>query len=145
MLQLLSRVVSLLSDEEKAKVLAPSGSVPVSVFRCGLSGLEAVTVYLRDELKWGVSRISAELCRKPGTIYATYANAKSKLRKRLDVSDFSASIPLSVIADRRFSVLESVVAHLRGSGNGLPRIAALLGKSYSTVRTVHRRYQEKCR
>ncbi|MFC1741662.1 hypothetical protein ACFL3V_03955 [Nanoarchaeota archaeon] len=139
----------MLSEEEKqalqVKLSQESRSIPVSVFRCGLSGLEAVTVFLKDTRQWNIRRISSELNRKPSTLYATYTNAKKKLSQEMDVTDFSFAIPVDVFADRRFSVLELIVSHMRDKQDlALPRIATLLGKNYSTVKTAYRRYRKKC-
>lgn len=150
MFELLSKVVDMLSEEERnelqSRLSKDSRSIPLSVFRCGLSGLEAVTVFFKDQRQWSISRLSKELNRKPSTLYTTYANAKRKLVSEMDVSDFSNAIPVEVIANRDFSVLELVVSYLKDTqGIALPRIATLLGRNYSTVKTVYRRYREKCR
>ncbi len=150
MLELLSKVVDMLSEDEKqalqSKLSKDARSIPLSAFRCGLSGLEAVTVFLKDNRVWSINKISDTLNRRPSTLYATYTKAKQKLQGALDNADFSHAIPVDIFADRKFSVLELIVSYLKDKQQlALPRIATLLGKNYSTVKTAYRRYREKCR
>jgi DNA-directed RNA polymerase specialized sigma24 family protein len=144
--ELISKLVSLLTEEEKQAVLSrtASDSIPVSVFRSSLSGLEALTVFLKDNRNKSISDIAQLINRKPSTLYTTYNNAKTKLKQELDTSDISITLPVSIFSDRKFSILESIVAYLKDNkGITLSRIAALLGKNQSTIKTTYRRYQEK--
>lgn len=143
------RLVGILSEEERKEVFASSlrddGLVPISVFRSSLSGLEALVVYLKDVRGLSTKETAKLLSRNHSTIYTTYNNAVKKGSKGLDCSDFSIAVPVDAFADRKFSILESLVAYLkRDKGIALVKIAALLGKSYSTVKTTYRRYAEKC-
>ena len=145
--KLISELVSNLSKQEKKaifnQVLSPKQELPVSIFNSKLSGLEALTVYLKDHHKKSIKEISALLNRNISTLYTTYTKAKQKLTGKLKV-DFSVVIPIQIFSNRKFSVLEVLVSNLKNEQNlGWSEIASLLGKSYSTIRTVYRRYQEK--
>lgn len=153
--QVLSNLVASLSQEEKQEileeVLAKKEGLPISIFRSGVSGLEAIVVYLKDVKGLRITEISKILNRKRSTLYTTYQKAKRKLADQklvggLDLSDNSIMVPYEIFSDRTFAVLESLVAYLKDELK-LPfvKISTLLNKKYSTVRTVYVRYKQKCR
>ena len=146
--KLITELVSNLSEQEKKtifnEVLDKKQSLPVSIFRSDLSGLEALTVYLKDYQKKSIKEISSILNRNISTLYTTYTKGKQKLNGKLIV-DFSVVVPIQIFSNRKFSVLEVLVSNLKNEHKlSWNEIAKLLGKSYSTVRTVYRRYLEKC-
>jgi len=146
---LLSELVASLSQKEKQevleKLLGKREGLPVSIFRSGVSGLEAIVVYLKETKGMSITEISKTLNRKKSTIYTTYQKAKVKLCTHLDLSDISILIPYEIFADRNFAVLESLVAYLKDEMKfSFVKISALLNKKYSTVRTVYVRYKQKC-
>ena len=142
------QLVSSLSREEKKEVLdqlqQQTEGLPISIFRSGISGLEAIVVYLKDVKGLTITKISTLLNRKKSTLYTTYQKAKEKLSSEIDSSDTSILIPYSIFADRNFAVLESLVAFLKDEMKfSLVKIATLLNKKYSTVRTVYVRHKIK--
>ena len=149
LVSLLSNLVASLSQKEKQeileKILGKKEGFPISIFCSDLSGLEAVVVYLKDNREKNIAEIASLLNRKKSTIYTTYHKAKEKLPGQLDVSDESTIIPYLIFADRKFAVLESLVAYLKdGQNHSFAKISTLLNKKYSTVRTVYVRYKKKC-
>jgi len=151
LVKVFSQLVSSLSDKEKRELfetLLGRGKehLPISIFRSNLSGLEAIVVYLRDVKEQSSTEIAKLLNRKRSTIYTTYQKAKQKLTGSLDCSDVSVTIPLQIFTDRKFSILESLTHYLKDECEfSIVKITKLLNKKYSTVRTVYRRYQTKCR
>lgn len=149
LVQLLSDLVSSLSQQEKQeiveKILGKKEGLPISIFRSGISGLEAIVVYLKDVKGLSINEISKLLHRKKSTLYTTYHKAKEKLAGEIDSSDTSILIPYRIFADRKFAVLESLVAYLKDEMKfSFVKIVTLLDKKYSTVRTVYVRYKQKC-
>ena len=149
LVQLLHDLVSSLSPQEKKevleKLLGKKEGLPISIFRSGISGLEAIVVYLKDVKGLTVAEISNLLNRKKSTIYTTYKKAKEKLSDEIDSSDTSILIPYDIFGDRKFAVLESLVSFLKDEMKfSLVKISLLLDKKYSTVRTVYVRYKQKC-
>ena len=148
LVQLLSDLVSSLSQQEKQeileKILGKKEGLPISIFRSGVSGLEAIVVYLKDVKGLTITEISTLLNRKKSTLYTTYTKAKEKLSGEIDSSDTSVLIPYSIFADRNFAVLESLVAFLKDEMKfSLVKISTLLNKKYSTVRIVYVRHKIK--
>ncbi len=149
LLELIVQLVGTLSPEEKQKIISllveKKEGFPISIFRSGVSGLEAMVTYLKEVKELTITDISTILNRKKSTVYTTYQKTKQKLVGKIDASDTSIVIPYSVFADRDFAVLESLVAYLKDELKlPLVKIATLLNKKYSTVRTVYVRYKQKC-
>lgn len=140
----LFQLINLLSEEEcellLAKIAGKKEGVPVSIFKGDLSGLEALVIYLTDVKKKPVKEIAFLLKRNVNTIYTTIRLARRK-KAQLDLSG-SLKVPLEIFSQRKFSLLESLVAFLRKEKK-LVEIAQLLGKSNSTIKTVSRRYKLK--
>ncbi len=146
--EIILQLVSRLSEEQKKELidnlLKKEEGLPISIFRSGISGLEAIVVYLKETKNKSIAEIAALLKRKKSTIYTTYQKAKRKLNKPLDTSDCSILVPYQIFAHRKFSVLESLAKYLKDEQK-IPfvKISALLDKKYSTVRTVYVRYRTK--
>ena len=140
LLKEVSRLASLLTEEEKKEIFMEKG-LPISIFGRKHSGLEAIVVYLKDFEKKTVKEIAKLLKRQTSTIYTTYQ--KSKKKGKLVVSDKSILVPWTIFANRRFSILETLVAHLKSKKLSLAQISKKLNRSYSTIKTVSYRYHEK--
>lgn len=143
-----SEIVASLPVPEKRLIfdqVLKEEQLPISIFRGPLSGLEAITVYLKEKEQRSIKEISKLLKREISTIYTTYSQAKKKSKhKKIAVIDHSVIVPLKIFSQRKFAVLESLVTYLYDCRRlSWKEIAQLLNKSYSTVRTVYNRYQKK--
>lgn len=150
LVRVLSKLVDNLSEQEKRELfdalLGKGDGLPISIFNSDLSGLEAIVAYLIDVKEKSGTEIAKLLNRKRSTIYTTYQKAKRKLSGKLDYSDVSVMIPLGIFTDRTFSILESLVHYLMDDCKfSTVKTAKLLGKNYSTIRTVYNRYKSKCK
>lgn len=140
---------TLLSPTEKNDIVqhllpAEHQGIPISAFRAPLAGLEIIVKYLREQEHYSLKAIALLLNRKPTTIYTTYAHASKKYAPLLDTSDFSLVIPYSLFSQRTYSVLESIVKYLKEQKHlPLPKIALLLHRKYSTIKTVYQRSLHK--
>ena len=118
--------------------------IPISIFNSNLSGLELIIRYLKDSKKISFKDIANQLNRKLSTIYNTYNNSIKKYKGNLDIYNAKYFMPTNIFFDRKFSILESIVAYLKiNQGISLTQISALLHKNYSTIMTVYRRYNLK--
>jgi DNA-directed RNA polymerase specialized sigma24 family protein len=89
-------------------------------------------------------RIAGILNRNSKTVWATYSKAVKKLPKKFDVKEDNVSVPLSIIKNREYSVLESIVGYLKEEHElSYQDISELLGRAYKTIATVYRRYKLK--
>ena len=113
-------------------------------FKAELSCLEIIVKYLKDKKKFSFKEISRTLNRRPTTIYTTYKNASVKCPKPLKTDDTAILIPINSFRDRRYSILESLVAYLKEEERlSQKEIAQSINRSYNTVKTVYRRYRKK--
>lgn len=149
MIKQISNLLSSLAIEEKHEILNEvlknkQIGMPISVFKANLSGLEIITKYIKEVEKKSFKEISKILNRKLSTLYNTYNNSKIKFANNLDISDYSVSIPLGIFKDRKYSILESIVAYLKDKQKlSFTQISSLLNKNYNTTKTVYMRYNIK--
>lgn len=129
----------------KKRVEKPLDMIPVSIFdNKKLSSLEAIVKYLRENLKFSSGEIAKLLKRNISTISSTYIKARKKMPSEFSVGKPKYFIPISAIADRNYSVLESIVRFLKKkfslSNN---EIAKLLNRDNRTIWTVYSRAMKK--
>ncbi len=126
---------------EELKFLLSKQTVPVSIFKTGIGPLAALCIYLKDYEKLSLSEIANKLNRDQRTIWATYNKAKQKVRNlELD----SLRVPLSIFQNRRKSIMENLVYHLRSELNmTLKDIAKLLGRNNKTIWCFYSRALKK--
>ena len=108
------------------------------------SSLEAIVLYLKENLKLKYNEISKLLNRNQRTIWVTYANAKKK-KVAFNLEDSSEIfLPLSIFLSRNCSILETIVFYLRTNHLlSFNQISHLLGKNYRTIWTIYRRALKK--
>src|SRR3989344_5888045 len=89
--------------------------VPISVFNNDyLSSLENIVKYLRENLLLSFKQIGSLTNRNQIALAVTYRNAKKKMAEKFVVTEISPySIPVSVLKDRKLSVLENIAAYLK--------------------------------
>ena len=104
-----NEILSLVEEKPVAKEIL----IPVSIFDSGLSALETICKYLKENLDLGFSKIALLLNRDSRTIWTTYSNALKKRKEKLVVKESRYFIPISALADRKFSALGSIVAYLK--------------------------------
>ena len=129
----------------KQKVEKPLDMIPVAVFdNKSLSCLETVVKYMKENLKLGSGKSASLLNRNISTISSTYLKARKKLPTEFFIKKSKYYIPMSVIADRKFSVLESIVRFMKEKLSlSNKEIAGLLNRDNRTIWTVYSRAVKK--
>ena len=119
--------------------------VPISVFHNDyLSALETIVKYLRENLLLSFKQIGSLTNRNEITLAVTYRNAKKKLETKFVEEVSTYSIPVSILKDRKLSVLENVVSYLRDTFSlNYHKIAVLLNRNDRTIWTVYQRAKKK--
>lgn len=125
-------------------------SIPASIFNNSLSPLENVVLYLNVSINLNQTRIAETLNRDHTTIWTTLENAMKKI-KRTKYKEFvdgldkdKLLIPVSIFANRKLSILESISIYIKDKFNmSYHEIALLLGKNDRTVWTVVNRARKK--
>lgn len=110
-------------------------SIPFSVFELnpGLSILELICKYLKENLNLTYHQIAQYLNRNDRTIWTTYKNAIKKQAQALGVEPSILQIPVSIFSPRKLSVLESLVSYLVSQGFSVKNIALSLNRDYRTI------------
>src|SRR3989339_1897422 len=102
-------IIELVNKSLKVEV-KEEVKVPISVFKNEyLSSLETIVKYLRENLLLSFRQIGALTNRNEISLAVTYRNAKKKMEAKFAVTEISPySIPVSVLKDRKLSVLENI-------------------------------------
>ena len=120
--------------------------VPISVFKNDyLSSLENIVKYLRENLLLSFKQIASLTNRNEIALAVTYRNAKKKLESKFVIEEISPySIPVSILKDRKISVLENITFYLKDNfGLTYHAIAVLLNRDDRTIWTVYQRALKK--
>lgn len=128
-----------------SKKLQEKITLPVSVFDDPrLSPLEAVVKYLKEEKKLSYHQIAALLSRDDRTIWLTYHNACIKKKEKLPAKQSKFFIPVSILSDRKLSILESVVTYLKEEHElSFSEIAIILNRDQRNIWTACSRALKK--
>ena len=119
--------------------------IPASVFdNTLLSALELITVYMKEELNLSFHQIAEAINRDDRTIWATYHNARKKRTGRLRLKETNYLFPASILRNRRLSVLESIVSHLKDQyGLSYNELAALLHRNARNIWVLYKKARKK--
>jgi DNA-directed RNA polymerase specialized sigma24 family protein len=122
-------------------------SFPVAILSQGLSSLEAIVKYMRENKKISYDIIAKLLSRNAKTLAVTYNVAKKKIPKLLDENislSEQKNIPFKIF-DNTLSILESIVKYLHDSGYTYSQIGRMIDKDPRTIWTVYTRVKKKLR
>jgi len=119
--------------------------IPISIFDVkGLSALETICKYLKEELDLNYSKIALLMNRNSRTIWTTYNIACKKRKDNLVVKESKFFIPVSTFKNRKLSVLEVLVSYLKDNFNlRYSEIAILLRRDERNMWTVYNRAKKK--
>ena len=117
-------------------------SIPLNILS-GNSALESIVLYLKEKFSLKYSEIAKILGRNQKTIWVTYDHAKKKGIIFTDTTE-TIRLPINIFYKQKFSVLETIVIHLKNVEDlDINSIANLLSKDYQTIWTVYRRAIKK--
>ncbi|GEM_PF-661295 len=145
---LLNRLIEKygLKPEEIIEILKKEPQIlelPVSIFSKRLSSLESIAKYLIEEKKFTYKKTASLLNRNERTIWTTYSRACKKTPEPVLVKP-GITIPISVISERRLSVLESIVTYLHRELNlSLHQISLIVHRDQRTIWTIKHRAEKK--
>src|SRR3989344_8413869 len=119
-------------------------SAPVSIFSEKLSCLETIVKYLRESLELSNKEAAKILNRSEKTIYQAYSSARKKYVEKFAVELSEYYIPVSILSERKFAVLESIVKYLFENYQlNYSQISRLLHRDPRTIWTVYSRARRK--
>ena len=137
-----SQIIELLKKKRKqGKIVV----VPSCIFRKRSLGiLQAVTKYLREELRLSYHNIGDLLNRDERTIWISYKKASGKLSEDFVIDRACPSIPVSVFANRRLGLLENLALYLKDNLDlKYKEIAELLNRDNRTIWACYNRARKK--
>lgn len=119
-------------------------SLPLCIFNNGLSGLEAISKYLKEIDNLRYCEIARLLNRDDRTIWDAYQNAKQKSDECFSNDPSNIQVPLGIFNNRSFSILENLSSYLKDELNlRYCQIASLLNKDARTIWTAYNRANKK--
>ena len=117
-------------------------SIPIDIFNEKLGSLETIVKYLKENRGLNIQEISFLTNRKPQSIRTTYNRSQKKLTEKLMFSS-QKTIPMNVLCNDSFSVLENLVLYLLNSNYSLTKISKILKRDYKTIWTITHRIKNK--
>lgn len=136
-----SEILSLIEEERKGKEIL----LPISIFHNNeLSCLETIVKCLKEDFNLRFHEIALLLNRNDRTIWTTYNIACRKRKEKLPVKESEFLVPIAILGDRKFSVLELIVSHLKDKYNlRYCQIASLLNRDERNVWSVYNKALKK--
>jgi hypothetical protein len=118
--------------------------IPVSIFRLGLSPLQASVKFLAENKGYTFSEVARQLNRDQRTIWNTYHAANLLKSDSLRHEETKYFVEISVFRNRELSFLENLCVYLRKNYSlTYHKIAMLIGKDDRTIWTVCKRADNK--
>ncbi len=119
--------------------------IPITVFDNDyLSSLETIIKYLRENLLLSFKQIASLTNRNEVALAVSYRNSRKKLRANFIERVSPYYIPVSILKNRKLSVLENVVSYLKENyGFNYHKIAVMLNRDDRTIWTVYHRAKKK--
>ncbi len=132
-----------LSYKEILDFLVKDIKIPLDIFNKNLSSLETISKYCIENLGLNQKTIALLTNRSQKTIWQAYNSAKRKYPGKFILKS-RKNFPLSVLQNRKLSVLESIVLHLKDFLKlSYHQISKLLKRDYKTIWTVYNRAIKK--
>jgi DNA-directed RNA polymerase specialized sigma24 family protein len=113
------------------------------VFKQNIGAAEALCKYLRENEGMRFSEIARLLKRDQRTVWVSYKGAVKKKEEKIEIGKTEVSIPVKIFADRRLSILESLVYYLRKKRLSNAEVAEILGRDQRNVWTLYSRALKK--
>ena len=129
--------------EQKTK--SDKTDIPSYVFNETLSPLESIIKFLKEGFEeLNFRKIGKLLNRNEKSIWLTYKRATTKMPTPFKPEETKFFIPLQIISTRKYSVLESIVKHLKEHYElSYHQIGELIKRNERTVWTVYKRSKQK--
>jgi len=133
-----------ITKAETINIIRQEEEIPISIFAAKLGALEALVKYMKENLNLSYHEIAERIARNDRTIWTSYSKAKEKHTKPFEIKD-KTTIPLSIFKNRKLTILESMVLHLKEKGMKFSEIAALINREQRNIWTIHSRAVKKIR
>ncbi|MBU0457644.1 MAG: hypothetical protein ABH824_06210 [Nanoarchaeota archaeon] len=118
--------------------------IPLSIFSYKLQPAEALCKYLKENENHSYKQIAVLINRNEKSVWATYKRASKKRKQKFVKKSERYFLPISILKNRSYSLLESVIFYLNKTYKlSNPQIAKLLKKSPNSIAVLMKRAREK--
>ncbi|MEK6818591.1 MAG: hypothetical protein AABY10_01520, partial [Nanoarchaeota archaeon] len=117
--------------------------IPLSIFSKELGGLEAISKYLKENIKMNYNQIASLLGRDSRTIWTAYNKAKEKQKDLMKIKDKEIYISADIFKNKKLTILESIVIHLREKGLKYSEIGGFINRDQRNLQTIYSRAVKK--
>ncbi|MBS3085285.1 hypothetical protein J4225_01205 [Candidatus Pacearchaeota archaeon] len=151
----LAKAITLLMEELKEKhklkenevaqflEISQKENIPITIFNKNLGALEALTKYMKENLNMTYKEIADALERDQRTIWTSYKKAKEKQPEALEIKATQFYLPIEILKNRKFTILESVILYLREKQMKHKEIAKMLNRDARNIQTTYSRAIKK--
>jgi len=138
-----------LSDKEIKQYLAEQTikpakatkiTAPITIFNEATSPLESIVKYLKEIKTMKLVEIAKLIARDQRAIGVTYRSATKKMPEQFKTEETKYSIPIEILQNKKLSVAEHIVKHIKETYNlNYHEIAILMKRDERTIWTLYNR------
>jgi len=129
--------------KRKKKIMLDDLSIPITIFTNKLGGLEGLTKYLKENLGLTYHEIAELINRNDRTIWTAYNKSIKKQSIKINVRKTLVFIPISILRNRKLTILEAIVVYLKNKGMKYSEIGKLLNRDQRNIWTTYSRAIKK--
>lgn len=118
-------------------------NIPITIFSKEVGALETLCKYMKENLGMSYHEIAIALNRNERTIWTACHKAQEKSKEKIYVGKTEIFIPSSILGDRKYTILEAVIVHLKSRGMRFNEIAKLVDRDQRNVWTIYSRAIKK--
>ncbi len=119
--------------------------IPILLFKSNLSSFELIVKYLVETKNYRHTDIARITNRSKQGVWQAYNHSKNKFPDKFSFEKSKYDFPVSIIQDKKVSILESIVKYLKEEYNlSYAKISRLIKRDQRTVWTVYKRAIKKC-
>ncbi len=118
-------------------------TIPITIFTKELGGLEAVTKYMKENMKMNYREIAKELRRDERTIWTAYKKTTEKQEEQIKPKETEINLPISIFENKELTILEAIIIYLKEKEMKYSEIAELLNRDQRNIWTIYSRAIKK--
>lgn len=133
-----------LAEETIKPAKAITITMPATIFNESVSPLEAIVKYLKEVQSMKLVEIAKLTGRDQRAIGVTYKAATKKMPEQFKLEKTRYIIPIEILQDKKLSVAEHLVKHIKETYNlNYHEIALLMKRDDRTIWTLYNRASKK--
>ncbi|MEK6919250.1 MAG: LamG-like jellyroll fold domain-containing protein [Nanoarchaeota archaeon] len=117
--------------------------IPINIFTKEIGGLEAISKYLKENLKMSYAEIGIAINRNEKTIWNAYAKAREKKAEPYITEESKIKIPIEELKTEKLTILEAIITNLKKQGLKYAEISRLLERDQRNIRTIEKNAEKK--